>query len=231
MIRVPEQYTPSSTVFFDELRANQIEQKATEQSRAATASSAFSFYTKQEHPQPSSSPVMTTITSDLIENISPIHPYTPRSSRRFVHRTRRTRHDGHVRRIRPGEESHSPRHPQPTRRENHQSQGNENGNATVELLVELVGQTRKSGHYGHHSAPIGVSAVGHGIRSSHGHHFGNGLRKPRITSRGNQISDQHAQSRCQRNQSARCRRTNTIRRTRRTPTIHFWNSNASKWNY
>lgn len=79
IIRVPEQYTPSSTVFFDELRATQIEQKTAQQSQAATASSAFSFYTKQDYPQPSSSPLMTTITSDLIENISPIHPYTPRS--------------------------------------------------------------------------------------------------------------------------------------------------------
>ena len=76
MIRVPEQYTPSSTVFFDQLRADQLEKKAS----SKEAPSAFSYYTKQEYPQPSSSPIeMLSSTSELIENISPIHPYTPRS--------------------------------------------------------------------------------------------------------------------------------------------------------
>ncbi|CAF1456995.1 unnamed protein product, partial [Adineta ricciae] len=77
IIRVPEQYTPSSTLFFDQLKAEQLEQKPTVIEKPT---SAFSFYTKQEQPQPSSSPIeMLTTKTDLIENISPINRYTPRS--------------------------------------------------------------------------------------------------------------------------------------------------------
>ncbi|CAF1448595.1 unnamed protein product, partial [Adineta ricciae] len=77
IIRVPEQYTPSSTLFFDQLKAEQLEQKPT---IIEKPTSAFSFYTKQELPQPSSSPIeMLTVKTELIENISPINRYTPRS--------------------------------------------------------------------------------------------------------------------------------------------------------
>ncbi|UJR30692.1 hypothetical protein I4U23_018213 [Adineta vaga] len=85
IIRVPEQYTPSSTLFFDQLRNEQLEQKP---SAVNKQPSAFSFYTKQQeqqqqqqqHPQPSSSPIeMLTTKTELIENISPINRYTPRS--------------------------------------------------------------------------------------------------------------------------------------------------------
>ena len=78
IIRVPEQYTPSSTLFFDQLKFDQIEKKPMSSSNQET--SAFSYYTKQEHQQPSSSPIeMINPGNDLIENISPIHRYTPRS--------------------------------------------------------------------------------------------------------------------------------------------------------
>jgi hypothetical protein len=77
-IRVPEQYTPSSTIFFDQVKADQSVKKPLASSNQQT--SAFSYYTKQDHQQPSSSPIeMLNSTTDLIENISPIHRYTPRS--------------------------------------------------------------------------------------------------------------------------------------------------------
>ncbi|CAF1425406.1 unnamed protein product, partial [Rotaria sordida] len=77
IIHVPEQYTPSSTLFFDQLKTDQIEKKS---SSSNQQTSAFSYYTKQEHQQPSSSPIeMLNSTNELIENISPIHRYTPRS--------------------------------------------------------------------------------------------------------------------------------------------------------
>ena len=76
IIRVPEQYTPSSTLFFDQLKTDQLEKKLSSNQQT----SAFSYYTKQDHPQPSSSPIeMLNSPNDLIENISPIHRYTPRS--------------------------------------------------------------------------------------------------------------------------------------------------------
>jgi hypothetical protein len=79
-IRVPEQYTPSSTLFFDQLKTDQVETKSpTSTVSNQQTSSAFSFYTKQEHQQPSSSPIeMLNPINELIENISPIHRYTPR---------------------------------------------------------------------------------------------------------------------------------------------------------
>jgi hypothetical protein len=77
IIRVAEQYTPSSTLFFDQLKSDEIEKKPINSTNQET--SAFSFYSKQEHQQPSSSPIeMLEPINDLIENISPIHPYTPR---------------------------------------------------------------------------------------------------------------------------------------------------------
>ena len=77
IIRVPEQYTPSSTLFFDQLKPDQTEQKTTSNQET----SAFSYYTKQQQqPQPSSSPIeMLNSVNELIENISPIHRHTPRS--------------------------------------------------------------------------------------------------------------------------------------------------------
>ena len=78
IIRVPEQYTPSSTLFFDQLNLDILERRPMSSSTQET--SAFSFYTKSEHQQPSSSPIeMLNPNNDLIENISPIHRYTPRS--------------------------------------------------------------------------------------------------------------------------------------------------------
>ncbi|CAF4205009.1 unnamed protein product, partial [Rotaria socialis] len=76
IIHVPEQYTPSSTLFFDQLKNDQTERKSSSNQQA----SAFSYYTKQDHPQPSSSPIeMINSTNELIDNISPINRYTPRS--------------------------------------------------------------------------------------------------------------------------------------------------------
>ena len=76
IIRVPERYTPSSTLIFDQIRTDQADKSSLIQPQT----SAFSFYTKQDHLQPSSSPIaMVTSNNDLIENISPIPPYTPRS--------------------------------------------------------------------------------------------------------------------------------------------------------
>ncbi|CAF1526545.1 unnamed protein product [Rotaria sp. Silwood1] len=76
IIHVPEQYTPSSTLFFDQLKTDQIEKKSSSNQQT----SAFSYYTKQDHQQPSSSPIeMLNPTNELIENISPINRYTPRS--------------------------------------------------------------------------------------------------------------------------------------------------------
>ncbi|CAF1388326.1 unnamed protein product, partial [Adineta steineri] len=86
IIRVPEQYTPSSTLFFDQLKNEQLDQKI----KSNQTTSAFSFYSKQEHqqqqqqqPQPSSSPIemltATTTENDTLDNISPINRYTPRS--------------------------------------------------------------------------------------------------------------------------------------------------------
>lgn len=78
IIRVPEQYTPSSTLFFDQLKMDILEKKPISSSTQET--SAFSYYTKTEHQQPSSSPIeMLNPNHELIENISPIHRYTPRS--------------------------------------------------------------------------------------------------------------------------------------------------------
>ncbi len=81
IIRVPEQYTPSSTLFFDQLKTDQIEKKSTPTTSSnlnQQTSSAFSFYTKQDHQQPSSSPIeMINSMNELIENISPIHRSTP----------------------------------------------------------------------------------------------------------------------------------------------------------
>lgn len=76
IIHVPEQYTPSSTLFFDQLKLDQIETKSSSNQQA----SAFSFYTKQDHPKPSSSPIeLVNPPIELLENISPITRYTPRS--------------------------------------------------------------------------------------------------------------------------------------------------------
>ena len=78
IIRVPEQYTPSSTLFFDQLKTDLLDKKPMSSSTQET--SAFSYYTKSEHQQPSSSPIETlNPNNELIENISPIHRYTPRS--------------------------------------------------------------------------------------------------------------------------------------------------------
>ncbi|CAF3968588.1 unnamed protein product, partial [Rotaria sp. Silwood2] len=76
IIHVQEQYTPSSTLFFDQLKTDQIEKKSSSNQQT----SAFSYYTKQDNQQPSSSPIeMLNPTNELIENISPINRYTPRS--------------------------------------------------------------------------------------------------------------------------------------------------------
>ncbi|CAF4428224.1 unnamed protein product, partial [Rotaria magnacalcarata] len=72
IIHVPEQYTPSSTLFFDQLKNGQTERKSSSNQQA----SAFSYYTKQDHPQPSSSPIeMINSANELIDNISPITRY------------------------------------------------------------------------------------------------------------------------------------------------------------
>lgn len=86
IIRVPEQYTPSSTIFFDQLKNEQLEKKSPNTS-SNQQTSAFSFYTKQDNQQsssqqqqPSSSPIeILNPPNELIENISPINRYTPRS--------------------------------------------------------------------------------------------------------------------------------------------------------
>ena len=62
--------------FFDQLKQDKTETKSSTNQQT----SAFSYYTKQDHQQPSSSPIeMLNPTNELIENISPIHRYTPRS--------------------------------------------------------------------------------------------------------------------------------------------------------
>ena len=76
IIHVPEQYAPSSTLCFDRLKTNQEEKRSSSNEQT----SAFSFYTKQEYRQPSSSPIeMLDPTNQFIENCSPINRYTPRS--------------------------------------------------------------------------------------------------------------------------------------------------------